>query len=399
MKLLHFFVFVLLGCVFLTCSDNVTSSVNGGSTADGEAFSGRAVYDDGEVVAGAKVRLRPAYYVSGPVLEKKASFEIDTVTGSDGTFKLPGISPGEYMLEIHDGTDKAIALKLSSSGKDQTSELGDQLLTLTSTIAGNIQEAKTEAGKTGPVTVMLYGLDYFSISDSAGNFEIQGVPEGVYNIKIQAASVDFLPVDFDSVSVKAGSSAILSDVNLVSAVCGENCRQKDSGLMLEESYLLYVDYYSGDMETTSPKTDANNGLAGDNPFFQRHNVTVAHWYAGRHYWRNTGCPGMGCPDDTLENWVKYVPPVDSLGKGIYEITTWYRWAESERADYPVLHIVYRADGSADTIKVQYVEVEGYVQVNLGEHDLGEDSYVQVVNPGIKPVTYCDMVFTLKKWKP
>src|SRR3989304_4584345 len=47
-------------------------------------------------------------------------------------------------------------------------------------------------------------------------------------------------------------------------------------LNLNDVYQLNVDSATGDEGTTQPKTDANNGLNGDNPYFQRTNVARAH---------------------------------------------------------------------------------------------------------------------------
>ena len=47
-------------------------------------------------------------------------------------------------------------------------------------------------------------------------------------------------------------------------------------LALNDVYQINVDYASGDEATTEHKTDANDGVGGDNPYYRRTNVARAH---------------------------------------------------------------------------------------------------------------------------
>ena len=66
-------------------------------------------------------------------------------------------------------------------------------------------------------------------------------------------------------------------------------------LLVGDTYRLPIDGYTGDLYTTSPKTDANDGLNGDCIYFQRYRVTYGHDSGNCKYWcssANDGYPGI-----------------------------------------------------------------------------------------------------------
>jgi len=159
-------------------------------------------------------------------------------------------------------------------------------------------------------------------------------------------------------------------------------------LSVGETYRITVDGYTGDEATTQPKTDANDGLNGDNIYYQRHNVARAHvfWYTSNHQ-------EPGEPDPSGEQWVDYKPPLGILGTGIYSIEGEYRCTEN-RATYDVPYMIHHAGGTTTVYQNQSVGVDPeYYTIALGTYDLGEDGWVRVEDPGPNSVGFNRMRFT------
>jgi len=111
-------------------------------------------------------------------------------------------------------------------------------------------------------------------------------------------------------------------------------------LAVGQTYRLLADAHTGDEGTTEPKTDANDGLNGDSPYYRRHNVARAHL----DYWYTSAYQNPGEPDPAGEQWVDYTPPLGILGPGTYSIEALYRMTDS-RATYDVPYIIYHAGGT------------------------------------------------------
>jgi len=172
-------------------------------------------------------------------------------------------------------------------------------------------------------------------------------------------------------------------------------------LAVGDTYRLDIDgFTNGAVEgTTEPKTDANDGQNGDNPYFQRTNITAAHVGPGGNYWyTRERATQPGEADPCGPQWIDYRPPLNILGPGLYQIDAMYRYTAS-RANYAVPYIVTRGDGSSVTInKFQNSptggDANGYVAFNLGTFDLGSIGWVRVDDPGCDSITFHRMKFTL-----
>lgn len=166
-------------------------------------------------------------------------------------------------------------------------------------------------------------------------------------------------------------------------------------LAVGDTYVLIKDAHTGDEGTTQPKTDANDGLNGDNPYYRRHNVARAH----NDYWYTSAYQNADEPSPTGPQWVEYAPPLTILGPGRYRILAEYRYTSS-RATYAVPYIVTRGDGTTSTTwRVQSDQGTTYVTFSLGEHDLGATGTVRVEDRkqdgtwGARSITFNKMKFT------
>ncbi len=186
-------------------------------------------------------------------------------------------------------------------------------------------------------------------------------------------------------------------------------------LNLGDTYQLNPDSATGDEDTTCPKTDANTGTGGDNPYYQRTNVARAHlggctgryWYTSNYQMLCTDVPpvntcGAGpCidePDVNGPQYVDYIPPfgpgTNELTPGRYQITGEYRNTTS-RAPYPAEYIVHHANGTTTVLKSQLDGVSGSCpSFVIGTFDLNTGSSVRVNDTGDSSITFNQMKFTL-----
>ncbi len=168
-----------------------------------------------------------------------------------------------------------------------------------------------------------------------------------------------------------------------------NCDPHQGSLSVGQTYTLTVDAHTGDEATTQPKTDANDGLNGDNPRYRRNNVARAHG----DYWYTSSFQEAGEPDPNSPQWVDYVPDFNSLGVGCYNIMAQFRATEN-RANYAVAYrIINTSVGDVLIERVQYSGNGEYVDEDLGNHFMCPDSYVRIQDPGAKSITFNKMRFT------
>lgn len=158
-------------------------------------------------------------------------------------------------------------------------------------------------------------------------------------------------------------------------------------LNIGDTYVLLADGFTGDEATTQPKTDANDGLNGDSPYYRRNNVARAHL----DYWYTSAYQEPGEPNPSGPQWVDYKPPLTILGPGKYKITAQYR-NTSARATYDVPYIVTKADGTTTTIYKNQSQGTDTVTFDLGEFDLGTTGWVRVQDPGSSSITFNKMRF-------
>jgi len=167
------------------------------------------------------------------------------------------------------------------------------------------------------------------------------------------------------------------------------CVPASGTLGVGETFTLAVDGHTGDEATTEPKVDANDGAAGDNPRFRRHNVARAHL----DYWYTSSFQEAGEPDPDGEQWVDYTPDFTLLGIGCYRIVAQYRATDS-RATYPALYQIHDEDGLV--LQIERVQERGdgeYRDEDLGNHFMCPDSFVRIEDPGSNSITFNRMQFT------
>ncbi|MBD3386873.1 T9SS type A sorting domain-containing protein [candidate division KSB1 bacterium] len=161
-------------------------------------------------------------------------------------------------------------------------------------------------------------------------------------------------------------------------------------LEVGQVYLLKTDAHTGDMGSTQPKQDVNDGKNGDNSCFIRHNIARAHlnyWYSSKKQVEE------GEPDPNGEQWVDYRPPIHVLGAGRYSIRAQYREGRN-RAPYPAVYVIHHQGGESRIEKGQNVPgTGGLVWLDLGRYELAKDDYIRVIDTGASSISFGHMEFT------
>lgn len=169
------------------------------------------------------------------------------------------------------------------------------------------------------------------------------------------------------------------------------CAAAASRLGIGDDHDVEIDDYTGDGETTEPKTDANDGADGDNPEFQRYNVARGHCSGTSCYWYTSSHQESGEPDPRGEQWVEYRPDFADLGVGWYQITARYRQTEN-RAGYAAEYVVSHRDGDTLT-EIDQRDGTDDMSFDLGLYWMCPGSAVRVEDPGSDSITFNEMTFT------
>ena len=208
---------IITGCcgILYTCS---ISSLNGdgSGTRTGNPYSviGRAVDSLSMPVAYAKVRLRPAAYLTPiPTGSGGAAVGVlsDKFTDDSGQFVLDSVAPGAYMIEVNNQKGSSVAAACVASGNNAYIDVGKKILVRSCVVRGGIPVEQL-SGKTW--FVQIYGLERIaSVNNQTGVFVFPDVPAGNYTIQQTERSVEIAPVIIDSVNVGSGDTVVLPYVS------------------------------------------------------------------------------------------------------------------------------------------------------------------------------------------
>ncbi|MDX2185992.1 MAG: DUF4038 domain-containing protein [Opitutaceae bacterium] len=157
-----------------------------------------------------------------------------------------------------------------------------------------------------------------------------------------------------------------------------------------EDLTIDGDGFYGDEATTEPKWDRNDGRAGDNPRFRRHNVGRAHSGKGFSYWYTSKYQQPGEPSPSGEQWVDYVPDVPEGPARSYRLTLRTRNSDA-RAHYPLRCLIYGASGIELFEIPQRQAGDAIVDVLLGEFVLKKGSFIRLRDEGGGSVLFGSLV--------
>jgi hypothetical protein len=184
-----------------SCSLQVSSTDNGGSSSEVVAVRGQAVYEDGSAAANAVVRLRPASYLAPSIISLgKASVSIiNSMTDESGHFALDSVSPGEYILEVNNLLGQAAVQSCTTDAKQAAKVLDPAVLAPTSPIIGTVALPNNAIDD---ISVKVYGLERSTHVDPATkSFILNDIPPGYsYTLRLEPRSAVYAPKIVELVS-------------------------------------------------------------------------------------------------------------------------------------------------------------------------------------------------------
>ena len=208
MKIFLIILMTLSICTFQRCSH---TSVAGGSTeADNPSIVARIVDQNLNPVANARVTIRTSKYLSRTNAENTIP---DVLTSSDGSFKIEDVTPGQYHIEVNDGSSHAALFRCTMDDSDVVVDCGVAIIKPYGSVTGKVSTDY----KSG--TVFAYGMERNAVVEKTGEFKFKTLPE------FQKYAFVFVPdespdstQEIDSISVTAGSeTAVLFESWLSSA--------------------------------------------------------------------------------------------------------------------------------------------------------------------------------------
>ncbi|HEX2958380.1 MAG TPA: hypothetical protein VHO70_16210 [Chitinispirillaceae bacterium] len=200
-----FQIVIICSLLVLNCSDQPNA---GGTTDTGNARVAAVIYThDGLRAAGVKVTISPADFL--PVIDSDADSGSSQLkeyfTDDSGTFKIPDIDEGKYVIEANDDNYSAVQLNITVWASDsQTISLNDTLQPY-STITGNAGILKDTSDSR---YILIYGSSRIIPIENDGSFVIEKLPEGIFHLKIVSESGSVASIELDS--VKTFSSQIVT---------------------------------------------------------------------------------------------------------------------------------------------------------------------------------------------
>lgn len=200
--------FILLCAVFfLRCTLSPTA---GGTTDTGNARVAATIYtSDGDPAAGVPVTVCPTGYISeiSPDADRFQYVKIFE-TDDSGRFSIDSIDIGSYTIEVNDGESGAVLLSITLSDDEDSSLILEDTLFPFATVEGSIE---LHGDTTFSRYVVIYGLDRLVPVSEDGTFMIGDIPAGTFHLKIISDDESWETVEFDSVSVAAGSVARITN--------------------------------------------------------------------------------------------------------------------------------------------------------------------------------------------
>lgn len=207
---------ILLAALCAGCLFDPQNRVAGGGSSEttNGLVMGRVTAPDGSPAMGARVVLRRRDFLkeNDIALAKAARLAAETVTDSLGRFAIDSIDPGDYFLEAND-SGRAGTLYEFSTGDRDTFQLGDQQMTPTATVIGQVA---IDSGRIGDAIVQIYGLDRLAHVDAAGKFSFSDLPAGSYTLRAQLTSTAADPRVISGVQALGADTTDLGRLELAS---------------------------------------------------------------------------------------------------------------------------------------------------------------------------------------
>ncbi len=188
------------GCLGLTGEGGSAGKPGKGTIA------GRVVDSEGKSVAGARIMVVGSEH--NPGLEGAGDPADVAVTESDGSFRTDSLADGYYNLFDSKGQQVAFLDSIGVSA-DSGAQAPEAVLDASGSVSGVVRLRPGHGVST--VFLVLIGTTTWSVpEDSAGNFTLKGLAEGVYRLRAISTLDDYAPLE-TLIRVEAGRNLVLPD--------------------------------------------------------------------------------------------------------------------------------------------------------------------------------------------
>ena len=198
---------MMLPCaLFLTYFASCSQEGHSGTTMETENSVAMQVLDSvGEPVAGVRAILRPLWYVADS--EANGSFDSSSIreltADSHGWIRCDGLPKGGYRIEV--GKDSlAAGFEFNLADTLSAKSYGSLWLAKAGSLKGRVP---LPVG-VKQASVQVYGSEHATLTDSNGNFELNGLPQGLVRVRAYTASEPSVLAD-DLALVHSGTDVMM----------------------------------------------------------------------------------------------------------------------------------------------------------------------------------------------
>lgn len=220
----------LIICFGVHCTDMAGTA----SEVDGKyAVAGQVVENSGTPVNGAIVRIRPTGYLA---LNGGQSAAFDTITDKNGFFYFDTIPVDSYTIEINlDGKLGALRQLAICTYDSFPVVLPVTTISPTGSIIGRINLPISD--DTSRPWIALYNVDYMVKAPITQEFRFEGIPEGVYNLRIVPYLESKLVLELHDIQVTGNNQIDVGTLNFTIQQFFKGCTSFECDSMAIQSIL------------------------------------------------------------------------------------------------------------------------------------------------------------------
>lgn len=226
--------FVIITTCMLCIVAGCTMVAGTASEVEGKyAVRGRVMENSGNPLEGALVRIRPQGYLA---LNGDASVSLDTITDKEGYFYFDTIPVDSYTIEINVDRKYGALQKLIVYTCDSFPvHLPAVTVSPTGSITGSINLPISD--DTTRPWIALYNVDYLMKAPITQVFKFEGIPEGVYSLRIVPFLNSKLVVELHEIEVIANSLTDVGTLNFTIQQFFNGCTSFECDSMAVQSIL------------------------------------------------------------------------------------------------------------------------------------------------------------------
>lgn len=203
-----------MACLISACLFESRTLAGGGTDTEsgGAKVMGRILMPGGLPGACAALSLRPKTFLKEPPPIGTSPGDWDAKADAEGFFAFDSVPPGEYLIEADCAGGSLALLEATVAKETRSLQLEPVSLREPGAIKGRI---KLEDGSIGTHLVQVYGLERAILVDSAtGDFLLDGMPPGVFTLKLSSQVPFQTPADLVGIRVAARETVSVGEIVL-----------------------------------------------------------------------------------------------------------------------------------------------------------------------------------------